>query len=521
MRWAGKKFKEKLIKVRGWQEPPSIGDPFTSDDVGALEQAIAGSVILPSAASYNQDRLLSNFAFQSYPALIVYCEVFADVGYCLAFAKAHGLPIAVRSGGHSTAGLSINDGLVIDLSRLHYAVVDPAAKQAKVGAGTNFHHLDASLDAFGLHVPAGGCADVCVAGFMQGGGYGYTSRNFGLNCDNVECITVMLADGQIVMASDAVNGDLFWALRGGLGGNLAVVLEITYKLHDLGELWGFRVQWPLEPGAQDVDNAARAFAVMQAQYMRGGVAGEFGYKAFLAWQKGIPCLVMRGMFNGTPADGRKILAPLLQIPGADLTIDVVGSYRQLEKLVVHDSPALPDVPDLAREEKESGMIAQPLSEDDWRRIITKFLETPNQSSLFGTEPYGGAVSRVGPGETAFIHRDAYMNFYLDVFWMSEDKRGEVVEYLDRFMDFMKPYTNGESCQTYPRLGQADYRHRYWGDWFETLLAVKQKYDPGNVFSHALALTSEPGRPTRPMRHGLPQLAEPIQYGSWSMAIRRR
>jgi hypothetical protein len=516
MKWASKKLRRKLLKIDGWHDPSSIDVPFTAAEIKELELTIAGNVVLPSDPNYNVDRLLSNFAFQRYPTLIVYCEVFTDVRHCLAFAQAHRLPVAIRSGGHSTAGLSINDGLVIDLSRLRYVSVDPTNKLARVGAGATFEHLDATLDAFHLHVPAGGCGDVCVAGFMQGGGYGYTSRKFGLNCDNVVSVVVMLADGSIVVASDTDNADLFWALRGGLGGNLGVVLEITYRLHHLGALWGFRIEWPLEPSAHEIDNAARALAVLQAEYMRDGITDDLGYMAFLAWQGGVPCLMLRGMFNGAPAEGRQALASLLQCPGAKLTIDQVGSYRELDELFIQGSPALPDVPDVAREDKESGFIARLLTPEDWHKVLTKFLETPNRSSMLGIEPYGGAISRVGCGDTSFIHRDAYMNVFLDVFWVAEEARAEAVGYLDQFMSFMATYTNGQSCQTYPRLGQADYRRRYWGEWFDTLLAVKKKYDPDNVFTHAFALVPERHESADPPLHGLRQLTQPIRYESWSV-----
>lgn len=520
MKWASKRVKEKLMRSGAWREPPSIGDRFTKDDSDKLALAMVGSIVLPFDPTYSTARLLSNYAFQNYPLLIAYCEVFSDVRNCLDFASKHKLPIAIRSGGHSTAGLSINDGLVIDLSRMRYAVVDPEKKQATVGAGTNFGHLNACLDAYGLHVPGGGCDDVCVAGFLGGGGYGYTSRTFGLNCDNVISITAMLADGRIVVANAARNADLFWALRGGLGGNLAVILEVDYRLHDVWHLWGFQYQWPLESDGKINRNAARVLALLQRQHTRDGVSDDLGYSAFLAWQKGEPCLMLRGMFNGPREAGKRVLGSVLDIPGAKIILDDVGSYQQLEESLIHKTPAIPDVPDIAREDKESCLVDKLLDEDQWQGIIQMFLTTPNQSSMLGVEPYGGAISRVAPGDTAFIHRDAFLNIEFDVFWIAEDARSAMSDYLTRVMAFLRPYSNGQSTQTYPRRGQTDYRRRYWGEWFETLLAVKQKYDPDNVFSHAMALVAEPGRPVGPPRHEVAQLGEPIRAEAWSMGARR-
>ncbi len=519
MKWASKRVKDKL-KARSWEEPPSIGDRFSRDEARKLDLAIVGNVVLPFDPTYFSDRLLSNYVFQSYPLIIAFCEVFNDVRCCLEFAKKHDLQIAIRSGGHSTAGLSINDSFVIDLSRLQYAVVDPEKKQVTVGGGTSFGYLNACLDAYGLHVPGGGCDGVCVGGFVGGGGYGYTSRTFGLNCDNVISITAMLADGRIVVANASRNADLFWALRGGMGGNIAVILEITYGVYEVWRLWGFQYQWPLIEGGDINPNAARVLALLHGEHTVKGRSDDLGYSAFLAWQKGEPCLMIRGMFNGTPEQGKEVLKSVLDIPGAVTILDDVGSYQKLEEWLIYEAPLIPDVPDIAREDKASCLVDRMLDVDAWLGIIELFLQTPNQSSMLGVEPYGGAISRVAAGDTAFIHRDAHLNIEFDVFWIAEDAREEAVKYLDRVMAFLARYSNGQSTQTYPRRGQADYRRRYWADWFETLLAVKQKYDPDNVFSHAMALTPEPGRAACPPRHEVPQLGDPIRAEAWSMGARR-
>jgi hypothetical protein len=212
-------------------------------DAAELEAAIAGTIVVPGEHEYERDRQESNPAFQAYPRMIVYCEVPTDVRFAIAYARNAGWQIAIRSGGHSTAGYSVNDGLVIDISRISYVSVDSAAKVALVGAGTDFDTLNAALDGTGLHVPTGACGNVCVAGYMMGGGFGYTSRMYGMNCDNVVAVSVMLADGSIVVANATVNPDLFWAIRGGTGGNFGVLLEVTYGLHDLASVWARAIQW--------------------------------------------------------------------------------------------------------------------------------------------------------------------------------------------------------------------------------------------------------------------------------------
>jgi len=207
---------------------------FSSKDVAALQAEIIGTVITRKSPDYNKDRQLSDPVFQAYPALIVYCQCFDDVWYSLRFAHKHNLHVLCRSGGHSTAGFSVeNDALIIDTSRICYASVDYANRIARVGAGTNLGTLNGVLDGYKLHTPGGACPDVCVAGHMMGGGYGWTSREYGMNCDNVEEVLVMLADGRTVRANASLNPDLFWAVCGGTGNNFGVLLEVTYRLHEL------------------------------------------------------------------------------------------------------------------------------------------------------------------------------------------------------------------------------------------------------------------------------------------------
>ncbi|MDH2380874.1 FAD-binding oxidoreductase [Bradyrhizobium sp. CER78] len=453
---------------------------------------VQGDIVLPTDAGYQQDRQLANNAFQSFPQLIVYCEVFSDIRQCLAFAQRCGLTVAVRSGGHSTAGLSVNDDMVIDLSRLRYVVVDPKAHTAVVGAGTNMGHLNAALDIYHLHVPGGSCHDVCVAGFMQGGGFGYTSRCFGLNCDNVVAIRVMLADGRIVVADDKVNRDLFWAVRGGTGGNFGILLEITYRLHEVKSVWAFRLQWPLRAGSDDTVRAARLLSIIQSELTR-KAPKELGYMTFLGWQGDMPYLIIRGMYVGPAERGKALLQPLLDVPGAEWINDRSGSYAEMMHHLVSTTPDLPQVPDLAREDKQSGYVARPLGPDDWQEVIEQFLETPNNSSMLAMEHYGGAISERHENDMAFVHRRVDMDVYLDVFWMNEPERVDAVTFLDRFMRFMERFCNGQSYQNYPRLAQTDYRRRYWGDVFDDLLAVKRKYDPGTFFRSAQGISADPSR----------------------------
>jgi hypothetical protein len=512
MKALGRKEKEKALRVQGWSGGTSLDSRFSGDDLAALTMSIQGDVVLPTDPGYQADRQLANWAFQSFPQLIVYCEAFADVRRCLAFAQRISLTVAVRSGGHSTAGLSANDDMVIDLGRLRYVTVDPIRKTAVVGAGTTMTRLNAALDIYHLHVPGGSCHDVCVAGFMQGGGFGYTSRKFGMNCDNVLAVRVMLADGRIVVANDKVNRDLFWAVRGGTGGNFGILLEITYALHAVKSVWAFRIQWPVAPAAADAARAAKLLATIQSEFTR-KAPDELGYMTFLGWQGDLPYLIIRGMYVGTAEQGKAVLQRLLDEPGGQLINDKSGSYAEMLHYLVSTTPDLPQVPDLAREDKQSGYIAKLLDAGDWRAVIDEFLQSPNRSSMVAMEHYRGAISNKAEDEMAFMHRDVDMDLYLDVFWMNEPESVEAVAYLDRFMSFMERFYNGQSYQNYPRLSQTDYRRRYWGRFFDDLLAVKRKYDKKTFFRSAQDISDDPYRPRSDPVSVLPGLLDRIESES--------
>lgn len=467
-------------------DPGGLPPKLSRQALSALKQRLTGDVVQLTDAAYQSARQLSNGAFQSWPQLIVYCEVFQDVWECLQFAQTHGLATTTRSGGHSTAGFSINDGLVIDTSRLNGIYVDPAGRRAVLGPGANWGHVNATLADYGLHMPTGVCGDVCMAGFTQGGGYGYTSRLYGMACDNLVEALVMLADGRIVRASDEVNPDLLWALRGGTGNNFGVLLQGSFRLQPLRPLWGYSLIWTGE-------QAPRALVALQRGYMSRGAPPELGWMGALAntGPQDALQLTMAGLYWGPREAGLKLLQPLIDDTGAQLKFDRMGSYHELNELVMGN---MPPCPELAREDKQSTIIGRRLTLAEWTRVCRMAAKAPNPWGAVAFEPYGGAINAVPRDATAFVHRDADCDIFVDVFWMNEPERVQVQAYLDAFMQLLEPLSNGQSYQNYPRLSQTDYRQRYWADQFPRLLQVKRKFDPTDFFRYAQSVSPEPGQP---------------------------
>jgi FAD/FMN-containing dehydrogenase len=444
-----------------------------------LEAAIVGKVVLPGDPGYDAARQESNPAFQAYPVAIVYCAVEDDIAQCLAIARDNAVPVAVRSGGHSTAGYSVCDlGIVIDMSAFDHVLVDTTNNTVRVGPGADFDKLNGALNPTGLHVPSGACGNVCVGGFVQGGGYGYTSRMFGIQCDSVLAFRVMRADGSIVVAAPGTEHALLhWALQGGTGNNFGVVLEVTYRLYPVPTVWAWSIQW----------NAADAPAVLvelQANYMRSGAAPNLGMMVNLGFNAGAQVLLAQGMWVGSRADGLAAVQSLMNFPSAQLLVDKSGPYGAMDVYLDTEPYPIPNPPDGSKEDKRAGYIDTPLTLADWQAIVAYAATAPNPNDTLIIEPYGGAIAQVPALATAFVHRQDDMDVFVDVFWLADSERAAAVAWLDGFMNLLAPHLNGRVYQNYPHRGLANYADAYWGDALPKLQQARQRYDPGNVFAFA-------------------------------------
>lgn len=480
--------------------------------VEAIERKFQGHIELPGMPGYDADRQ-SNPLYPAFPKLIAYCANEQDVALALGMAREHKWhgKTTCRSGGHSTAGYSVNDWMVIDVSLMDDVVIDPGAKRMTVAAGANWGRINAKLDLYQFHVPGGGCADVGVAGYMQGGGYGFTSREFGMNSDQVVDANIMLADGSIVLANEKTNEALFWAIRGGTGNQFGVLLEVTYALSSLYEVWGFAIEWPLE-------RAAAALTEMQANYMKTGAPAKLGYQTMFATLAGTNqrALVMLGMFHGSRDEGMRALQSLRATAGAKLATDRSGTYAALNESLLD---ILTHPVDGLLELKRSGYISRPLNADGWEKIVQAYAAAPNNYNLVGIEPYGGAINACPVDKSAFVHRDVDMDLFVDSFFDAEGRitsEKAAAQWLADIMNAAEPYRNGHVYQNYPERDLKDYRTAYWGEALKTLQQVKRLYDPENFFAYGQSVAPDPGKaiagPTQ-----FPNAT--IEYASFSGALR--
>jgi FAD/FMN-containing dehydrogenase len=478
-------------KIREWSRIPDASfqkHGLTRERAEALELQARFKLVWAWDRDYDASRKQYDPAYSEFPLVVGYAETPTDVEWLLNFARKFNppLPVSCRSGGHSTAGYSVlSRGIVVDVSLFDQILIDPVKKSATVGPGVNFGKLNAALDIFGLHTPGGDCEDVCVGGYMQGGGYGLTSRQFGMNCDNVTRLTMLTYDSKgahIVVASPTQNPRLFWAVRGGTGNNFGVLLDVTYRLYPLGQLWGFGIKWA------NLNDAPAALMAMQSGFMKNGASPKLGYMAVIMVQENDtqPSLGMYGVFDGTPAQGRVVLKPLLSTGGAKLVTDRVDSYKNLNATLFPNPNVPPEVKSFPPEVKQSAYIPKPIDAQGWTEIVNYFGTRLNDIGAVILEPYGGAINSYTKGN-AFIHRDVYMDLYVDSFFLKENQRARANTWLDGYMKIITPYSNGHQYQNYPRRDTADYPHAFWGDAYPALQLVKAEYDPLNVFKFPMGI----------------------------------
>lgn len=477
--------------------PADVQDafPVPAESLRDAFAGFGGTLVFRGDPAYADDRQGNSlYPDLAYPVVIAYCASNADIALCLRVAHDHpDLSFTLRSGGHSNCGYSVDDGMVIDISRLDGILLSPDLTSVVVQAGGSLGALNEELERFGLHVPGGECDTVGVAGHSMGGGYGFTSRTFGLNCDAIERVWMMLADGRTVIADAVTNPDLFWAVRGGTGNTFGVLLSIEYRTVKLPPVWGFVLTWPIE-------DSPAVLVELQARYIRTGATSKLGFQCAFARNGATDeseTFFMMGMYSGDPEEGRAVIAPLIQGFGGEIMKEKVGDYAPMNSWLL-DWYTLPDPISTTMEVKQSNYIDRPLSEEEWGEIIRFYLTKPNPYNMCAFEIYGGVATNPA-APNAFIHRQVDCDMFIDSFSNTAwpDCPPQVADrWVQDFDEVMRPFSNGHKYQNYPNPNNVDYRWNYWGDAYNSLLFVKGKYDPTNFFHFEQGITPYPPGVTR-------------------------
>ena len=442
---------------------------------GTIEEfksSLQGAVLCPGDDGYEDARKIWNGMIDRRPAIIALCTGVADVVNCVDFARSNNLLVAVRGGAHSFAGNAVCDGgIVIDLSLLKGIRVDPVGRTARAEGGVKWIELDRETAAFGLATPGGTVSDTGIAGLTLGGGHGWLGGQYGLTCDNLISADVVTADGRFLIASATENTDLFWGLRGG-GGNFGVVTSFEYQLHPLSPtLLAGMVLYPYEK-AKEVLQLYRDFTRNNPDEL-GTMA------ALLTTPEGQPAIAIVVCYNGPAEAGEEILRPIREFgpPMADLIGPM--SYGQVQTML--DAIALP-----GRQYYEKVHFIGDISDGAIDAVISHFQQVSSPLSGVMFQQTGGAMRRGSPDDAAYSQRDAQYNFVILSCWLDPGESEIHLKWTRELWDAMRPHsTGGVYVNDIGREVEegADLIRSAYGESYQRLVALKNKYDPTNLFRH--------------------------------------
>jgi FAD/FMN-containing dehydrogenase len=456
-------------------------DDTTGPARARLRAAMTGRVVDPTDHQYDTARTVWNAGIDRRPALIAQCASTADVATAVRFGAEQGLELAVRGGAHSTAGAGVlNDGLVIDLSRLNDVTVDPMGKRVRVGGGAVLRDMDAATQAHGLAVPSGLVGHTGIGGLALGGGMGWLSRKCGLTIDNLLAAEIVTADGQIRRATATENPDLFWAIRGG-GGNFGVVTAFEFQAHNVGPTVHFGLFfWGADQGTE----ALRAMRDVIHDLPR-------DVNVVVACMNAPPACFVPDEHHLTP--GYALL--VTGFGSAEEFAVIAGAVRaRLAPLFdfVTPMPYL-DLQQLLDEANAAGQFyydkGTDLTDlsDDAIAIVTAHMQRRNSPmSVALLYPLGGTFSEVGEDDTAFggARTPHYSVVIVGTALDPEVLAAERI-WVRSFWAALQPLASG--IGSYVNL-MAEFepdrvRASYGRAKYERLARIKAKYDPDNVFHH--------------------------------------
>jgi FAD/FMN-containing dehydrogenase len=451
---------------------------MTEQLIGEFQQSLRGRVIQPRDQDYDAARALYNGMIDKRPRLIARCMDVADVIAAVTFARKQGMLLAIRGGGHNGPGLgSCNDGLVIDLSMMKSVRVDPATRTVRVEGGCTSGDVDHATHAFGLAVPFGIVSTTGVAGLTLGGGTGYLTRQHGLTIDNLLEADVVLADGSVVTASEKQHPDLFWAIRGG-GGNFGVVTSFLFKAHPVKTVFAGPIFWDAAQHATQVMRTYRDFLPTAPEEL-----GIFvGLKTVPSmdpfpkegWGKRACAII--GAYNGTAADGQRVMAPLLDaLPPPIFNWMGEMPFPSINALF---DPFFPK----GLQWYWKGDFVRSLPDDAIDAHIREAAKAPTELCLMHLYPIDGAVRRVSRDATPWTARDA--SFSMVIAGISPDPaHAEALKSWGRaYWKAVHPYNLGGGYVNFMFDDEADGRlQAAYGDNYARLTEAKTKYDPTNLF----------------------------------------
>ncbi|MEO6957722.1 MAG: FAD-binding oxidoreductase [Antricoccus sp.] len=437
-----------------------------------------GRVILPADADYDQARAVYNAMIDRHPAAVLRCRDVADVIAGVRFAAAHDVALAVRGGGHNAAGLGVaDDALVLDLADMNSTTVDPTAGTVRVDGGCTWGDVDHATVAFGMATPSGFLASTGVGGLALGGGIGYLTRRFGLTVDSLLGADVVLADGTLVRADPTTHSDLFWALRGG-GGNFGIVTSFTFKCHQIGDhgtIFGGPVLYDLADTGE-VMQWYRELLPNLPEELSGFIAlltvPPVAPFPEALWGRKVCAIVW--CYTGALGKAPEVTAPVREF-GSPLMV------------------GLHEMPFNALQQAFDGLYPAGLQwywRSDFCTEITDAAISvhekygallPTGHSTMHMYPVGGAASRIAGNATAFAHRSGGWAAVMVGVDPDPANAHQISAWAKDYWTELHPTSAGGTYVNFLMDEGAERVRDSYGSNYPRLAAIKNRYDPDNVF----------------------------------------
>ena len=456
----------------------------TSAELRQLRRELGGRVVARGQPGYNKSRLIYDTTFDNIkPQAIAYCRSLADVEKTIRWARKHGIRIVPRCGGHSYGGYSTTaQGVVVDVTRIKQ--INVRSGSATVGAGVPLISLYAALWKHRVTVPGGSCPTVGISGLALGGGVGLSGRKMGTTADNIRQVTIVTPTGKALVCNANQNSDLYWACRGGGGGNFGIVTSFVFDTHPVGEVTTFFIEWPW-------GDAAEVIRKWQ-EVVPHGPDALFGLCSLASTgnPQGSPSVSSGGQFFGSESELRSVLRPLLQIGAARPTF-VRRNY--LDAALYFAGCSGKTVPECLQSGRstfkaKSSYVLEPTKKAGIEALIRGVEERQRNAHLGGggviLDSYGGAINKVPAAATAFVHRNAICSLQFYAGWEQSAPASVVqanLRWITTYYASVRPHVSKFAYQNYIDPSLADWQQAYYGSNLARLVSIKRKYDPSNLF----------------------------------------
>ena len=438
-----------------------------------LTKTFIGPVLVPGAPSYDEVRKIHNGMIDRRPAVIARCRGIADIADAVRFARAQGLDITVRGGGHNVGGRAIvDDAMMIDLSLMKGIHVNAKDRTAVVEGGATWKELNRETQLHGLAVTGGVIGSTGVAGLTLGGGFGWLMPKYGLAMDNLIAVNLVLADGSVVRASADEHPDLFWAVRGG-GGNFGVAASFEFRLHKVGPMViGGLVAFPFA----EAEKVIRAYRDMAAT-----ASDDLMLVCALTTApdgSGTKIVAVAACHCGSAADGEAVAAKIKTF--GTVAVDALGPipYAVLNGML--------DGGFQSGAHNYWKSVFQPRLDDAAiDAVVSAYEKCPVPTSALLLENFHGAASRVPVDATAYALRDSGFNTLIAGQWMDRSQEGATIAWVRDTFAALESFAGPRRYMNY--LGDDEEANAAadaaYGPNLARLRQLKRQYDPDNLFHH--------------------------------------